>query len=306
MVHLKFDKDTYMLGFENSLDSIRFYKFFGVIPCDRTGTLEGIINTINTVPTNEDRVTYANVTFQECVDMQLEKIKTHPMKDIVLLWSGGIDSTVAFYALVSAGIEFSVCMSPTSVKEYPMLAEQIQNDVIATDDRMFPTLLSYAFIKEMPEGFLDNKLIVTGEIGDQLVGSILMLNYTDEQRHMPYTEVLDSDVYRLFDDVIKNLVNTNSLTLGEFLWGMNFIFKYQDVLNRIPNKSFFGTNSIAFNFFDSIPFQVWSINNYKQNANFDKQTDYKKAYKQYIYDVNNDEIYFRYKRKVGSLAQITS
>jgi hypothetical protein len=293
-----------MLGFENSPDSIRFYKFFGVIPCDRTGTLEGLINTTNTIPTTEDRSTYANITFQECINMQIEQIKAQPIKDVVLLWSGGIDSTLAFYALVSAGIKFSVCMSPTSVKEYPMLAEQIQNDVVATDNKMFPTLLSYAFIKEMPEGFLSNKLVITGEIGDQLAGSILLLNYTDQQRHMPYKEVLDASAYRLFDDVIKTLVNTDSLTLGEFLWGMNFIFKYQDVLTRIPNKPFFGTGNITFNFFDSIPFQVWSINNYKQNASFAKQTDYKKIYKQYIYDANNDALYFKYKRKVGSLSQI--
>ncbi|MCI4437668.1 MAG: hypothetical protein JHC33_12750 [Ignisphaera sp.] len=197
-------------------------------------------------------------------------------------------------------------MSPTSVKEYPILADQIHKDVLRTDDRIFPTLISYAFIKEMPDGFLDNKLIITGEIGDQLTGSILMLDYTDQQRGMPYNEVLDTNAYYLFDDVIKTLVNADSLTLGEFLWGMNFIFKYQNVVDRIPNKSFFGLGSVAFHFFDSIPFQVWSMNNYKQNANFAKQTDYKKVYKQYIYDANNDELYFKYKRKVGSLVQINS
>jgi hypothetical protein len=294
-----------MLGLENSPDSRRFFKFFGVIPCDRTGTLEGLVNTVNTIPTNEDRITYANITFQECIDMQIEKIKAHPIKDKVLLWSGGIDSTLVFYALVAAGIEFSIGMSVSSVKEYPMLAEQIQDDVTAApEDKRFPTLLGYEFIKEMPEKFLDNKLVITGEIGDQLIGSILMLNYTDQQRCMPYDEVLDVNEYGLFDDVIKTLVNTDSLTLGEFLWGMNFIFKYQDVLDRIPNKPFFGIGSVAFNFFDSIPFQVWSMNNYKQNANFSKQTDYKKVYKQYIYDNNNDELYLKYKRKVGSLVQI--
>jgi hypothetical protein len=295
-----------MLGFENSPDSIRFFRFFGVIPCDRTGTLEGIINTVNTVPTTEDKVTYANTSFQECIDIQIEKIKAHPLKDVVLLWSGGIDSTLVFYALVAAGIEFSVGMSLSSVKEYPMLADQIQRDVATTGSRMFPKLLSYEFIREMPEGFLDNKLIITGEIGDQLVGSVQMLNYTDQQRHMPYDEVLNTNEYGLFDNVIKTLVNTDSLTLGEFLWGMNFVFKYHDVLDRISNKPFFGTNSVAFNFFDSIPFQVWSMSNYKQNANFDRQTNYKKVYKQYIYDANNDEMYFKYKRKVVSLPQINN
>jgi hypothetical protein len=296
-----------MLGLDNSPDSQRFFNFFGVIPCDRTGTLEGIINTVNTIPTNEDRIKYANTSFQECIAMQIEQIKAHPIQDRVLLWSGGIDSTLVFYALVDAGIEFSIGMSFTSVKEYPMLAEQIKTDVtLAPDDKMFPSLLGYAFIKEMPEGFLDNKLIITGEIGDQLVGSILMLNYTDQQRSLPYDTVLSTNEYGLFDDVVKTLVNADSLTLGEFLWGMNFVFKYQHVLDRIPKKSFFGDGSVTFNFFDSVPFQVWSMNNYKQNANYGKQTDYKKVYKQYIYDANRDELYFRYKRKVGSLVQITS
>jgi hypothetical protein len=195
-------------------------------------------------------------------------------------------------------------MSLSSVKEYPMLAAQIQQDVSTVGSRMFPTLLAYEFIREMPEGFLDNKLVITGEIGDQLVGSVQMLNYTDQQRCMPYDEVLNTSEYGLFDNVIKTLVNTDSLTLGEFLWGMNFVFKYHDVLDRISDKPFFGTGSIAFNFFDSIPLQVWSINNYKQNANFTKQTDYKKVYKQYIYDANGDEVYFKYKRKVVSLPQI--
>ena len=283
-------------------DNNRFKSFFGVVPRDRTGTLKNIVTctTSRPMPTQEKIEEFKNVTFQECIDDQINKIKEHEMKDLLLLWSGGIDSTTVFYALVEANIEFSIGLSTTTIMEYPMLAKKIMNN---SETNEFPTLKTFTMINNCPDGFFDNKLVITGEIGDQLVGSIQMAKYTDAERKLSYKEVLDEDNYKLFDDIIKNLVHADDLTLGEFLWGMNFIFKYEGVLDRMKTKPFFGASE-SFNFFDSELFQIWSINNYKTNTNFERQIDYKKVYKQYIYDINGDELYYKYKKKVISLPMI--
>lgn len=255
-------------------------------------------------------------------------------KHIYLLWSGGIDSTVVLFAMLDAGIPFTVIMNENSVKEYPMVAKKILAKEFSCDyflyqDKMKP-------LKEVVPDF-DNAWFVTGEIGDQLSGSMITMRYTYEQRSMSMAEVIKQDLFTKpyevkpeYVDGIPPLVvlkhgdyNTTELcvrycekpvykflgtdrettTLSEFLWAVNFIYKYTLVILRLFKVGLWnaGSKENCTHFFDTVKFQQWAMDNYKSNCAYVKDADYKMPFKEYIYRFTNDAEYRDEKEKVPSL-----
>lgn len=227
-----------------------------------------------------------------------------------LMWSGGIDSTTAFYSLLATGKEFTVIFNSNSIAEYPDLGNAILNKAYSNVIPLFvdETFRLLEYIQKHPE-----ITIITGEIGDQLFGSNSIFNYDPLFKNKTLSEcmqnnVVNIDILRYVEPSILKVLNLNSLeglTLSEYHWALNFIFKYQTVQLRVANMGLraFGANPNAKHFFDTNEFNSYAIQNYKVNNAYDESNKYKLPLKYYIYFQNNDAVYLRTKTKHRSLRE---
>lgn len=91
-------------------------------------------------------------------------------ENLHLFWSGGIDSTTAFYALLNSGVNFTVIMNDNSKAEYPKLFSQIVEGIDGVS--YMGSLNDTKF--NLNQFTIDNPnvLFVTGELGDQIFGKL--------------------------------------------------------------------------------------------------------------------------------------
>ena len=271
-----------------------------------------------------------NVSLQEAIDDATRQLIDNAKgKKINLLWSGGIDSTLVFCALAKTGIKFTVLMDKNSQAEYPFLYDKIVNGDYNCDYKIFS-----------PRGLIDllklvedkDNLFVTGEIGDQLTGSMITMRYPYEERNMMMKDVIEKDLFcqpytisnnhkykpilipnengthlaiKHCEKTIYEFLGTDesNTTLSEFLWGLNFIFKYMLVMLRLHQVGLYfdGENKNTFHFFNTEKFQQWAMANYKENCAYVNETDYKMPFKDYIYEFTSDKEYRDNKLKEPSL-----
>lgn len=274
-----------------SPEEIVFSCFYGIAPTDRSGLMNDCLRNIShdyPIPDKGDIV-----TLEDCITDRCNTLSQ--CKNLVLMWSGGIDSTLVFYALVSHNIPFYCVGDIDSKVEYPKLYLQIINNEFNN--------VTWIDRKDINESWYVDKVITSGEIGDQLVGSDVFLKHFEllEDRKMPAHYKFDDPRWNRFYDTSTKILEKNDLTVGEFSWAMNFIFKFAYTARRLipivkhPDK----TNIKPF--FESEMFQRWALHNFSDNVHFDKLTDYKMPYKKYIFKQNNDIDYLNTKIKYGSL-----
>lgn len=260
-----------------------FKKFFGVPPTNRTSVhIESLpIDSANMVPNLINTYSYddINALISERASELASKYKD---KKIYLLWSGGVDSTTAFYSMLKTGISFKVVCDDNSRLEYPKLHNDILN--LYKIETIHPH--DYESI---------NKNSV----------SATMFRYTDEQRKENASKIIPSKIYKNYSKAIYSVLNRHDdLNLSEYLWALNFIFKYTNVINRMKQRPYLSGYNFE-HFFNTDKFQMWAIQNYKQFTSFNNPTEYKPHLKSYIYSQNSDEMYFKYKTKIPSLQDAT-
>ena len=252
-------------------------------------------------------------------------------KNIYLMFSGGIDSTLVFYALLREKIPFTVVYDENSVAEYPDLANKIINgDFINVKNLAKPNVRELA--KDRDNYF------VTGEIGDQVMGSMVTMDFDYRQRNMLLKDAIACDLFNrckvsfigrreqtnavfqpillkeqnatkiiveLVYDTMVDLLGTTreNTTVAEFLWYLNFIHKYLTVIYRLHRLNMFGYGKLknTCHFFDTEMFQQYAMSHYKENCAYVKETDYKRPFKEWIYRQNGDKQYLENKLKVPSL-----
>lgn len=272
-----------------------FKSLFAINPIDRTNTLKNTNQFFNKYKLDLNYKTDKNLN--TIIKDRVEFLSQ--FDNLILFWSGGIDSTLVFYALIEDNIKFDIVISENSKKEYEMLFNKIINIE-------FPNNIKEIFYFEnFIPSYVKDKIIVTGEIGDQIMGSMKYLEYSIEQLKEVYTKHISKEFIEVYDDSCQLVLKNNEATLAEYLWSLNFIFKYVDVIERFPkvlnNLNIEEHNVKLAHFFHSKDFQAWSIQYYKEHCNFDKIQDYKIAYKQFIFNINGDIDYFKNKIKHPSL-----
>jgi hypothetical protein len=233
-------------------------------------------------------------------------------RKIQILWSGGIDSTLALVSIFRElekreKLEYlEILLSKESVAEYPTFFR----DVIEKR-------LNYIFFEPPIYDFLDaEKIIVTGEHGDQIFGSDKAQHFIiTNQAFRPFEEILpfviarklgstksvDALISYLTPQIEKSPVKIK--TLFDFLWWMNFSLKWQHVSLRMfysDEAERFSLDKNFLHFFSAKDFQNWSISNHKFKI---KQTwkSYKYIAKECIFDFHKDENYLLNKEKEQSL-----
>ena len=175
----------------------------GLSHVDRSETLDlGFpIKILEPIP--KDRFT-AKTFAEVCDDAAIEIIKGDMPIDVA--WSGGIDSTAALVALLKAGIDLdrlTILMLPEtpgtrrlpfrcgSVAEYPEFFKKYINGKI-----------QWRMVKDVRQEICSDRLMLTGELGDQLFGSIrLFSRFQPYLMRRPYEEVINIDegLYKIID-----------------------------------------------------------------------------------------------------------
>lgn len=237
-------------------------------------------------------------------------------RPFTLYWSGGLDSTGVAVALLRAGVtpeQMTVAYTCSSVSEYAGFFEKY--------------LAGWGNLREMrPSVFPDvryDEEIVTGELGDQIFGSIwvntydFIYKYTDvfEKSWVDHIGIkyADKDGYTAADrgDIIElyrpfvAAAPFPILNVYDFLWWLNFACKWQHVAMRMavaaPDVNAYLKNTHTF--YRGGDFQQWAMNerNHRTLKTSDNINTYKLALRSYIVDFTHDQVWVDYKKKLGSL-----
>ena len=233
-------------------------------------------------------------------------------KSVAAQWSGGVDSTALLLALIKNGIskeDLVILYDTNSIDEYPKLYKWLE-------EQKYNLKLVTNWKKDLST--VDTDLITNGWCADQLFGSVFFHQFPNKysfsiQELMrttnPLSGTLTTEQMHTAEDIYveyaRKLFNIDLTTAAELGWFINFIMKWTWVstyneLYLVGTKNMLKTKV----FYDTIPFQEWSVNNFRNIKNTNiygkDASKYKKELKEYIYDVFKDEEFLIKKAKTPS------
>lgn len=196
--------------------------------------------------------------------------------------------------------QVTVKYSDASVFEYPLFFHRFIDGQIKTDK------VSGRVISDVKA----SSLIVSGEFGDQIFGSVKTTNLF--KYSATDAKLADWKVCLPFSDDLKDLFSIlvdkcpfRIVSAYDFLWWINFVGKWQHVECRMANTldmDFSAYMENSRHFFRMEDFQLWAMNEQNHLSKVGHEwTTYKLPLKQYILDFTSDKEYFANKTKVGSL-----
>ncbi len=230
-------------------------------------------------------------------------------KRIRLFWSGGIDSTTACIALMRA-----TARQPEVLEiAYTRQSEQEYRAFLKKFVRKHPKRKKLRTVSEALDPAM---VLVTGEHGDQIFGSVKAATFQDAELHKPWGDILPAHLAKSFatpkraDEMLRYLEPQVArcpfpvTTVFEYLWWCAFSMKWQAVHLRLaaaaPEAAFVPVRDALEHFFRTPDFQRWSL------ANPDKRirstwATYKWPLKDYIFAATADRSYRDEKTKEPSL-----
>jgi hypothetical protein len=235
-------------------------------------------------------------------------------KQVQIFWSGGIDSTAALVGLLRAATShdslkrLEILLSEESIKEYPGFY------------RRFVKPLHPRFVGAPVTNHLDaNKLVVTGEHGDQIFGSAKAMRYVHDGRAFElYGQMLpeilseslgsggDADIVMRYLEPFFKASPIALQTVFDAFWWINFGLKWQIVGLRLAVFRVHDVRAVFSalrHYFSDPSFQIWSYANHGKKIG-DTWESYKMPLKEYIYRFTGDDDYRRTKTKVPSLKAV--
>lgn len=284
--------------------------FFGVGLIDRTGTLDHGFPVEITDPVPQD-FEQAKGPIAPLVTERAEALVAEARgrgMGLRLLWSGGIDSTCAAVALLEAlkGDEgvLEIAYTDDSVTEYPAFRDLLES----RGARMLK-------IGRIGEALMDDALIVTGEHGDQLFGSMLAADLSTDDLFSPWPSVIE----KMMTDKLGKTGAQSALayvapqtqacpipveTAFDWLWWANFSMKWQAVAERmlapLSPEHREAARPVLRHFFRTDDFQRWSLANPDGKIRRD-WASYKYPLKEIIHGATQDARYRDEKVKERSL-----
>ena len=288
-------------------------QFFGATLIDRTETLDTGINF--TILDRIPKVSKINKPFSQICSDRSKEIINATNGSIKVLWSGGIDSTVALIAFITELTtikridRLQILLSKESIAEFPTFFERIINGK-----------LSFQLIKTtMFDHIKPDEIIVTGEHGDQLFGSDkLKYPILAGDAFCPFESMLEFSISRKLgtDKFTNSIIDfiapqikcspIKIVTLYDYYWWLNFSLKWQTVSMRLIHGLERTHNDLeknVFHFFKSDDFQNWSIQNHSIKIK-NEWNSYKYIAKEFIYEFHKDDAYLRNKEKEQSLKEV--
>jgi hypothetical protein len=262
-----------------------------------------------------------NNSFEELVHNRAIEIQEKTKgSNVYLMYSGGIDSTTAIVSIMNTWNEENlerlyILMSYRSIEEFP--------DMWKTINKKFKGRIINSLTNT---NFIDKGYIITGEHGDQVFGSDVIIPIVDYYGNaginLPWKNNINS-FYKVFfnKSFSKNVdmfVDKYAMTLQhcpfeiktcfDFVWWFNFTNKWQLVKYRLLNQRRFinPEKSIkkVIHFFDTPYIQKWSLENHDKKIK-DTLITYKYTAKEFIVKYTGFEEYLN-KPKIGSLQHVGS
>jgi hypothetical protein len=254
------------------------------------------------------------ISFSDCCDARAQELLGAHSR-LHLMWSGGIDSTVALVALLKA----------LPANERDRLTVYLSSHSVAENPGFYQSHIAgkLSVQRTVGKAGLYDETVVTGELGDQLFGSDLMLEATRrlgfECLAQPHRVVLPhlfgniagnaemgAAIYRRYAPIADEAPYPLNST-QDFLWWWNFSQKWQHVkyrhlLYEPPGSDYLGMVSKVRHFFDTEAFQRWSLTHPGEKLGAGIDT-YKMPAKRYIVDFTGDSGYLT-KMKIGSLCKV--
>lgn len=223
-------------------------------------------------------------------------------KKLYVFWSGGIDSTAALLCLreVLPANKIVILHTKESLVEYQGFFEQNIQGTFETFE------FSMGTVWKAVEHACKNGIAVTGEIGDQIFGSILYL-YNDKDRLEQPWESLDAEIAA--SEVYQNFVSAcpqKITTIADFTWWVNYSMKYQLVQCRmLLDNTVSELNKNFYHFYDSKAFNDYAVSTPTEvkipGCNI---SEYKKPLRDVIHTLSSDAFYAYTKPKVRSLTPV--
>jgi len=272
-----------------------------------------------------DRVPDHNKSWDEITDQRCIHLrKNHFDRPWTVMWSGGIDSTNIVTALIKnlprADLDnITIACTPISVWENP----HFYFDYIKPNFKIVNSL------ETLYEDFnSQNVYTIGGEPADQLFGGLgislstlyqnIDLLHKDIVRHSGYAiDFIAAKTDRNFAEWYYNVLMTSAqsagipvTTLHDMAWWSTFNDQWITVKFRFVLVSYGKWKNIKnvksyvdkfVHWYDSNDYQQWAMN----RSNIEEKlgttvSDYKLAAKKYIYELDKNKYYFKYKTKMAS------
>ncbi len=293
---------------------LKMCDFFGATLIDRTCTIPSGLDF--TIIDPIEQLSFTDEPFGAiCKKRAADILKYSEDRIIRVLWSGGIDSTVALIALFdllesNGKVEqLKVLLSDESIREFPSFFESHIRESLSFE-KITTTIYDHINFEE---------IIVTGEHGDQLFGSDKLKYLVQTQEAFrPYKEIIEVVIARKLgtDKYSKAIVEMLEPQLAhapyrlgslyDLLWWINFSMKWQNVSMRLLaglDRPAADLETGIFHFFKSTAFQNWSASNPNKKIK-NSWKSYKYVAKEYIYEFHQDEEYLKNKEKEQSLKEV--
>jgi hypothetical protein len=269
-------------------------------------------------------------SLSELMDIRGQEIYNNAKESnrkIMVMWSGGIDSTSIIVSLLKAipAVEqkdmLVICLSPDSVLENLNFYRQYISNKIPVVHRLNV---------DLNNEFLDQYILLHGDPGDALFGpsSGKYKHLMDLNKHLlPYRDNIDllygclsSNEFPetgpwIVDKIVANLDEVkpdNVKTIADWFWWQYVNFKWEGSLwrpfhsasmRKNQQEAITETNSRYYLdnvFFNADYFLQWS------HTNLDRlfpggPESHKHEVKQYIFNFNHDHAYQKYKTKIISM-----
>lgn len=255
--------------------------------------------------------TFSETGIDVLIDCKAQQIAA-AYNNIVLLWSGGVDSTTILCALLNVcrKNQLTVLCTSESIKEFPAAYDLIQKhnvDVLIRDNDFFDVLKT-----------IDCDCIVTGWGADQLFGSyIFMKPHAKDLFYKPWKDgfsilanrmipTINVDLEQIFGqiDQLSGCLNVRLTNFGSYAWLFNFAVKMSHVRDIIKLQiSRYANFDRIVNFFDDYQFDCWSVSQDESRFDvnmYENSSYYKPQLKQYISQFIKDEKFVRNKGKQPS------
>jgi hypothetical protein len=220
-----------------------------------------------------------------CLERAQSLLQRYPGK-IWLSWSGGIDSTTLVASILEVASpedrkRLTIVLSHHSVLENPSYYE---NYICDLPYKNILEDLSKQLMKE-------NAVLITGELGDQLFGSDFLIDQDfGEDYKTSATRIIGKGMFERLHPIVGE-APFPIRSAHDFFWWFNFTQKWQFVKYRCYEHTTWNLQAKygqhIEHFFDSIDFQLWSLQNHDLKHNGSWAT-YKTAAKDFLFQVTKD------------------
>jgi hypothetical protein len=261
-----------------------------------------------------------NLTWEEVTDqraLEIEKIVEESKSEVMIQWSGGIDSTCMLSAIIKNFKPYNlkrvvVACNWGSIIENPVFyEEQIKNKFKCVDINQHTRHSA--------------KLTIGGEIADKLTISVANIDqymgvrdhkmYSVSWRKQPqglidyFKSVFGSDAFAhwLFLEVSENIDSTNIPieTYFDFMWWINFNYHwissvFLEWLHHYRHETWGQHQKKFILWYNTQNYQLWSMKNTPEQSREHGINSLRQDAKQYIFDVDKNSWYKDYKIKISS------